>query len=110
MSDHISVDNRIGQGDPLLMVLYQYYNTDLLDIPKYNDEEDAKAYVDNAFMLASAKDFQSVHHKLTDMMCREGGVENWTKTHSSPLEYSKLALINIAHRCKNVGNPPLILL
>jgi len=90
------------------MVLYQYYNVDLLDIPKY-DEEDAEAYVDDAFMLALAKDFPSVHCKLADMMCREGGVENWTKTHSSPLEYTKLVLINFAHRCKNAGNPPLTL-
>jgi len=90
------------------MVLYQYYNADLLDIPKY-DEDDAEAYVDDTFMLASAKDFLSAHCKLADMMCREGEVENWTKTHSSPLEYTKLALINFAHRCKNTGNPPLTL-
>jgi len=108
VSDSILIDNGIGQGDPLSMVLYQYYNADLLDIPKY-DEEDTKAYVDDAFMLASAKDFPSAHRKLADMMCREGGVENWTKTHSSPLEYTKLALINFAHRCKNAGNPPLTL-
>lgn len=32
-SKSIDIDNGIGQGDPLLMVLYQYYNTDLLDMP-----------------------------------------------------------------------------
>jgi len=106
VSDKIPIDNRIGQGDPLSIVLYQYYNIDLIDIPKYK-EEDAEAYVDDAFMLASAKDFPSAHHKLADMMCREDGVVNWTKTHSSPLEYLKLALINFAHSHKNAGNPPL---
>jgi len=106
VSDKIPIDNRIGQGDPLSMVLYQYYNADLIDIPKHK-EEDAEAYIDNAFMLASAKDFLSAHRKLADMMCREDGVVNWTKTHSSPLEYSKLALINFAHSRKNAGNPPL---
>jgi hypothetical protein len=30
----ITIDNSIGQGDPLLMVLYQFYNADLLDILK----------------------------------------------------------------------------
>jgi len=106
--DKIPINNRIGQGDPLSMVLYQYYNADLIDIPKHK-EEDAKAYVDDTFMLASAKDFPSAHCKLADMMCRENGVVNWTKTHSSPLKYLKLVLINFAHSCKNVGNPPLYL-
>ncbi len=32
------------------------------------------------------------------MMCREGGVSDWSKTHNSPLEYLKLTLINFAHR------------
>jgi len=58
--DHIPIDNRIGQGDPLSMVLYQYYNVDLLDILKH-PEEDVVAYVDDAFMLASGKDFLSMH-------------------------------------------------
>ena len=30
ISERIALDNRIGQGDPLSMILYQYYNTDLL--------------------------------------------------------------------------------
>jgi hypothetical protein len=54
----IPIDNGIGQGDPLSMVMYQYYNTDLIDIPKHPDE-DAVTYVDDAFMLASGKDFSS---------------------------------------------------
>ena len=29
----IPIDNGIGQGDPLSMALYQFYNTDILDIP-----------------------------------------------------------------------------
>ena len=60
ISDHLPIDNGIGQGDPLSMVLYQYYNMDLLDIPKHA-EEDTVAYVDNTFILASGKDFLSMH-------------------------------------------------
>ena len=31
-SGYININNGIGQGDPLSMVLYQYYNADLLDV------------------------------------------------------------------------------
>jgi hypothetical protein len=41
------------------------------------------------------------------MMSKERGVINWSKTHSSPLKYSKLALINFASRHKNTDNPTL---
>ena len=95
-SEKTTIDNGIGQGDPLSMVLYQYYNANLLSILEQEGEE-AVAYVDDAFMLATGDDFQDAHKKLEDMMCKERGVENWSKTHSSPLEYSKLALINFAH-------------
>ena len=50
----ININNRIGQGDPLSMVLYQFYNTDILDIPR-GKMESAIAYVDNAVILAVAK-------------------------------------------------------
>ena len=58
-------------------------------------------------MLATGDDFQDTHKKLEDMMCKERGVENWSKTHSSPLEYSKLALINFAHRRNTTKSPAL---
>ena len=32
-SETIDLDNGIGQGDPLSMALYQYYNADILEIP-----------------------------------------------------------------------------
>jgi len=106
VSDQIPIDNGIGQGDPLSMVLYQYYNADLLDIPKH-DGEDAEAYVDDTIMMATDTDFNGAHCKLKDMMCRADGVESWSKTHSSLLEYSKLALINFGHRHKDMGNPTM---
>jgi hypothetical protein len=79
------------------MVLYQFYNADLLDIPS-GKEEDAMAYVDDTLMLVTADNFEEAHLKLADMMERQGGVTEWSTTHNSPLEYSKLALINFAHR------------
>lgn len=79
------------------MVLYQYYNADLLDIPR-GKNKDALAYMDNTIMVATTETFAEAHEKLVDMMGWEGGVMEWSKTHNSPLEYSKLTLIDFAHR------------
>jgi len=70
-SDAVQIDNGIGQGDPLLMVLYQFYNADLLDIPNSKDK-DAMAFVDNSFVLAVADSFEEAHIKLVDMMGKAG--------------------------------------
>ena len=107
-SEQTIIDNGIGQGNPLSMVLYQYYNVDLLDIPDCKGES-AVAYVDDAFMLASGKNFQSAHQKLCNLMEKQRGVINWSTMHSSLLEYSKLALINFASRHKKTNNPSLAL-
>ena len=108
LSNRFCMDNRIGQGDLLLMILYQYYNADLLDIPRKHGEE-AIAYVDDAIMIATANTFSETHTKLDDMMTREEGVADWSKKFNSPLEYSKLALVDFAHRRKEVKREPLLL-
>jgi len=54
MSEPINIDNGIGQGNPLSMGMYQYYNADLIDIPS-EPEESTMAYVDNSVMIAIVK-------------------------------------------------------
>ena len=107
-SNTIKLNNGIGQGDPLSMALYQFYNADLLDIPK-NKDEAAIAYVDDALLIATGKDFRSTHDKLKAMMTRQGGAIEWTEKHNSRFEYSKLSLIDFAHHSKKINRPPLTL-
>jgi Reverse transcriptase (RNA-dependent DNA polymerase) len=108
MLNPIVIDNRIGQGDLLSMVMYQYYNADLLDIPR-EEGETAIVYMDDLLMAAMANSFEEAHEKLVSMMTREGGVDDWSTAHNFPLEYSKLALINFAHQCSAKTRTPLIL-
>ena len=68
------------------------------------------AYVDDTIMIAEADSFQETHEKLSSMMTREDGVTDWSATHNSRLKYSKLALIDFAHRCKPEERTPLRLL
>lgn len=60
ISDRVALDNGIRQGDPLSMILYQYYNVDILNIPKGLNES-ASAYVDDAILVATGKDFMDTH-------------------------------------------------
>jgi endonuclease/exonuclease/phosphatase family metal-dependent hydrolase/predicted RNA-binding Zn-ribbon protein involved in translation (DUF1610 family) len=107
-SDRIVLDNGIGQGDPLSMILYQYYNVDILDIPN-SVNETAAAYVDDAILVATARNFNQTHEILKDMMTRQRGAIEWSKDHNSRFEFSKLALIDFAHRNSKKQRSPLAL-
>ncbi|KAI0064808.1 hypothetical protein BV25DRAFT_1790987, partial [Artomyces pyxidatus] len=69
ISDAIDIMNGIGQGDPLSMALYLYYNADLLTIPR-GRRESAIAYVDDGLFIATGPTFDDTHGTLTDMMVR----------------------------------------
>ena len=92
-SDKIALDNGIRQGDPLTMILYQFYNANLLDI-QMGVNEAASAYVVDVILVATAKDFEKTHEILEDKMMREGGAVDWSNKHNSKFEFSKLAVID----------------
>jgi hypothetical protein len=114
LNNHISapieLDNGIGQGDLLSMALYQFYNTDLIEIPNKGEGETAEAYVDNAIILVLANSFEEAHKNLKSMMTREGRAISWAKKHNSPFKYNKLTLIDFAHSRQLAEHPPLVLL
>ena len=102
VSEWFNLDNRIQsvQGDPLSMVLYLYYNADMIDIARGRSEM-CLGYVDNMALVTIASSFAGTHHMLRSMMaCRNGG-NSWSVTHNSKFETSKSVLIDFS-RNKNV--------
>jgi hypothetical protein len=91
----IPIENGIGQGDPLSMLLYIVYNVDLLDIPE-SSEEDAIGYVDDACLIAIADDFKTTCKMLSNMIEREGGGFEWSRRHNSKFALDKLAVTHFS--------------
>ena len=117
-SEAINVDNGIGQGDPLSMILYIIYNADLLEIIDDNDAEDALGYVDDIALIAIGRDYDETTEKLRNLMEKEGGGLQWSKSHNSRFEISKSAVLHFSRKTttdpEEEGNripyprPPLI--
>lgn len=100
-SDWIPINNRIGQGDPLSMILYIIYNSDLVDIanrPRGRQalKELTLAFVDDTALVAIAQDFNATHAILKDMMERPGGGYDWSHLHNSRFETSKFTLMDFS--------------
>lgn len=83
------------------MILYQFYNADLLDVPNSPAEFPA-AYVDETILVVTAKTFEDTHNMLVDMTTRANAAQRWAKDYNSKFELSKLALIDYAHQCKKM--------
>jgi hypothetical protein len=84
-------------------------NANLLNIPQGKNEA-AIAYIDDALLLAIAANFNVTHTHIASMMTRVKGVIEWSKSHNSPLEYSKLMLMDFAHQNSTKPHPHLTLL
>ncbi|KIK20052.1 hypothetical protein PISMIDRAFT_78282, partial [Pisolithus microcarpus 441] len=62
ISDWIPINNGIGQGDPISMLLYIIYSADLADVPKANDKKEmALAFVDDMVLVTIGKNFTDTH-------------------------------------------------
>ena len=97
----IPINNGIGQGDPLSMILYIIYNADLLVVPKGREcTKKTQAFVDDTMLLAISKDFSETHTILKDMIEREGRGYDWAKAHNSKFEMSKFALMDFSPQAK----------
>ena len=105
-SDLIAIDNGNNQGCPLSMIYYAFYNAGLLEISPPNSKDEYQfGFVDDVALLATGDDLEETHAKLTDMMTRPGGAFDWSESHHSQFELSKLALMDFSP--KQHQNTPL---
>jgi hypothetical protein len=98
-SNWIPIRNGIGQGNPLLMILYIIYNADLVKVAKPRKgrstlEELILAFVDDTAFVEIARDFHTTHHILKNMLECPGGGFDWSHAHNSRFETNKFALMD----------------
>jgi hypothetical protein len=110
-SDWIDINNGIGQGDPLSMILYIIYSADLVDVaePRRGNRalrELTLAFVDDTAFVAIGPDFETTHSTLKNMLERPGGGFEWSRNHNSRFETNKFALIDFSMN-KNRTRPPM---
>ncbi len=99
VSKLIAVTNGIGQGCPLSMILYLFYNADICDIPAH-EFEDVTCFVDNASIMATGKTFQMTHRRIAKMMSRTGGATEWASNHNSSWELDKSEHVDYSRNMK----------
>ena len=97
-SDPINILNRIGQGDPLSMILYILYNADILEIIDDETHEGALGYVDDMALIATGNSFEDTTETLRNLMEKQDGGLSWSETHNSRFEMSKSAVLHFTRK------------
>ena len=97
-SSWVNIDHGIVQGNPLSMLLYLFYNADLISTPE--KEEAMIAYVDDACYYVEGSNFREAYDKLCNMMYREQGGYEWSECHNSCFEPSKMVLVGFSRKHK----------
>jgi len=105
-SNWFLLDNGIVQGDPLSMILYLFYNTDLLEIMR-GWHEMCLGYVDDMAVVTMASSFTEMHRLLNSMVSWPGGARDWSTSHNSKFEASKSIPIDFSHT-KGVEQPTMM--
>jgi hypothetical protein len=82
LSDWINIENGIGQGDPASMVLYLFYNADLLEIIE-TDDQIAVAFVDDVSLAIEARTISEGNRQARHLMQKPGGGYEWSRDHNS---------------------------
>jgi hypothetical protein len=65
--------NGIGRGDPLSIILYLFYNGDLLDVAKAERGEIPNAWVDDTAFFRVVDNMKQGVQAMTNIMTRTGG-------------------------------------
>ena len=99
--DTIPLVNGTTQGDPDSMSHFGFYNALLIETAASKDKL-SPGFVDNSMMLMVGDSLGQCHRTLKDMMERPKGGFEWSPTHNSPFEISKIGLMNFPRSYQDV--------
>ena len=85
----------IDQGCPLSGIIFQFYNTDLLEIGDSKRGEDTVGFIDNTLLLARAGTLGESNGKVKAMMEKEGGGIDWSRTHQCGFTLDKFGVMGL---------------
>ena len=108
ISDLFKILSGIDQGCPLSVILYAFYNSDLIDSARTKEGELAVGSMDDVALIVTGKTFPECHRNIRSFMERAGGGLDWSRTHNSAFSMEKFGLLNCKARPRKIGLGPAL--
>jgi hypothetical protein len=110
----IEINNGVGQGDPILLISFLFYNSDFLELQMLII---TLGFVNDMMILRIGKNFEETTNGIREVMEQESGGLQWAKEHNSKFEMSKLAVMHMEWKKQKLldgsytpmSHPPLII-
>ena len=80
------------------MLLYIYYNTDILDTPNNPEKEDAIGYIDNIALITIGDNFEETTSHLKNLMTKPEGSLERSHLHNSKFKVNKSAVMHFSRK------------
>ncbi|PSR73747.1 hypothetical protein PHLCEN_2v10417 [Hermanssonia centrifuga] len=102
-SSQFEIKGGLEQGCPLSVILYQFYNSELLEGANRKNGEIATGNIDDVAVVAIANNFDDTHEILRSFMTRRGGAFQWAEEHNSTFSVGKFGLLNCSRVLGDLG-------
>ena len=103
ISELYAIDGSIDQGCPLSVILYTFYNSDLLDSGDKKRKVTPVGSMDDVTVVVEAATMALIQDKLRWYMTWEEGAQTWSREHNSAYFVDKLAVMNCNCKDKDIG-------
>src|SRR5882724_6336254 len=97
-SEPLLLSKGVDQGCPLLGIMFQFYNSDLVDNKDSTRGEDTIAFMDDTLLLAQGKTLAETNNQVKGMMTREGGGLDWSHMHQCKFALDKFGIMGLTRR------------
>ena len=88
----------LDQGCPLSCIVFQFYNSDLVDIRRTDEGKDTVMFMDDTLLLEQGKSLAETSNKVKEMMTRNGSGLDWSYTHRCKFEIDKFRVMGLTRR------------
>ena len=97
-SEAFLLSKGLNQGCPLSGLVFQFYNSDLVDISVPGNGEDAMAFMDDTLLLVQGESLRVTNERVKQMMTRKGGGLEWSLTHQCNFAIDKFMVMGLTRR------------
>jgi len=97
-SELLPLSKGLNQGCPLSGIVFQFYNSDLVDVGELNKGKDVVMLMDDTLLSVCGKTLIEMNNWVKNMMTRDGSRLDWSCMHQCKFAIDKFGVMGLTRR------------